>query len=253
MNTDGFICSCNNSIEKEFLQKMIFGYSHQIQQFAETNMLSKKGFLYNNDSDELIGPFVAITPFKMNIDPKAFDGQLPFQVRVSSTGKIERKSRAVKFFGEIFLSTSISQKGIPLPVAGITNDQFNKLISWIEPHYGTNIEKEINNLVPLIANPLLAHQLEVLRIMLQVPELTESEADESLKFLRENVIKKDFPDSPDNLGLLRKSFKHHLLAEKISDQDDFDDLCSSPSYKYDERQNKYLPLIFEIIKMIRLH
>ena len=253
MDTDGFICSCNNSTEKECLEKLIFGYSDQIQQFVETNMLSKNGFLYNYESDELIGPFEATTPFKMKIDPLAFNGQFPFQVRVSPIGSIERKSQAVKFFSEIFISASISQNGNHIPVAGITNDQCKKLINWLEPHYGIKIENAINDLIPLIANTLLVHHLEVLRIRLQVPELSEGEADENLKFLRDNVIKKDFPDSPDNLGLLRKSFKHHLLVEKISDQDDFEDLCSSPSLKFDERQKKYLPLIFEIIKMIRLH
>jgi len=253
MNTDAFICSCNNYTEKEFLQKLIFGYCEQINQFEQTNMLSKNGFLYNFESDELIGPFEAITPFKMKIDPLAFGGKFPFQVRVSHIGNIERKSQAAKFFSEIFISTSISPKGIHLPVSGITNDEYNNLINWLEPHYGINIEKTINNLIPLIANPLLAHQLELLRIKLKVPELTESEADENLKFLRDNIIKKDFPDSLDNLGILRKSFKHYLLVEKISGPDDFDDLCSSPSLKYDERQKKYLPLIFEIIKLIRLH
>ena len=253
MNTDAFICSCNNLIEKECLQKMLFGYSDQIHQFEEINMISKNAFLYNYDTEELIGPFEAITPFKMNIDSLAFDGRYAFQVRVSPIGNVERKSQAAKFFNEILISTTANQKGINLPEPGITNDQCKKLTDWLRPHYGIKIERAINNLIPLIENPLLTHQLELLRSKLQVPELSEGEADENLIFLRDYVIKKDFPDCPDTLGLLRKSFKHHLLAEKISDQNDFEDLCSSPSLKYDERQNKYLPLIFEIIKMIRLH
>lgn len=253
MNTDAFICSCNDLIEKECLQKMMFGYSDQIHQFIEINMLSKNGFLYNYDSDELIGPFEAITPFKMNIDSLAFDGLYSFQVRVSPIGNVERKSQSAKFFNEILISTTVNQEGINIPEPGITNDQCKKIIDWLRPHYGIKVEKAINNLIPFIENPLLAHQLEVLRTNFLVPELSESEADENLIFLRDHVIKKDLPDCPDTLGILRKSLKHHLLLEKTSDQTDFEDLCSSPSLKYDERQNKYLPLIFEIIKMIRLH
>lgn len=252
MNNDGFICYCDNTTEKECLQLMLFGYKAPVHQIVEASTQFTTGFLYNYRNDELIGHFKAITPFRLNIEPNAFGGRYPFQIRVSPVGTLLRKSRAIHFFKEIKICVGTSQYGNHLPFPVITSVQVEKLIHCLHTLPLSALDKIIDELIQTIPEPELKLPLEALRKKLKLSELTDAEADENLIFLREQVIKKDIPGIPANLGVLRKSFKHHLLAEKITNQSDFDDLCTSPSLKYDPGQNKYLPLIFEIIKMIRL-
>jgi len=79
---NGYVFLCNNRTERECLEKKLFGSPK-----FEWNRVSrvKKGdvlFLLNYQSNRLHGVFEAVTDGTLNIEPCAFDGYFPAQVRV---------------------------------------------------------------------------------------------------------------------------------------------------------------------------
>jgi len=78
---NGYVFLCNNRTERECFEKKLFGSPE-----SEWNRVSqiKKGdilFLLNYQNNRLHGVFEAASDGKMNIDPSAFDGYFPAQVR----------------------------------------------------------------------------------------------------------------------------------------------------------------------------
>jgi len=79
---NGYVFLCNNRTEGECLERKLFGAPK-----SEWNRVSrvKKGdilFLLNYQINLLHGVFEAVSDGKMNIDPYAFDGYFPAQVRL---------------------------------------------------------------------------------------------------------------------------------------------------------------------------
>lgn len=68
---------CDSGTEKECFMRQLFGNPEMIN--VE---IGEKLFLHNNDSDFLMGPFVASSDLKKNIAPTAWEGDYPYQVRV---------------------------------------------------------------------------------------------------------------------------------------------------------------------------
>jgi len=78
----GYVFLCNNWTERECLEKKLFGAPK-----SEWNRVSqvKKGdilFLLNYQTNRLQGVFEAVSDGMMDIEPYAFDGYFPSQVRV---------------------------------------------------------------------------------------------------------------------------------------------------------------------------
>jgi len=78
----GYVFLCNSRTESECLEKKLFGSPK-----SEWNRVSqvKKGdvlFLLNYQSNRLYGVFEATIHGRLNIEPYAFDGRFPAQVRV---------------------------------------------------------------------------------------------------------------------------------------------------------------------------
>lgn len=68
---------CDSSTEKECFIRQLFGNTETVD-VESGEML----FLHNNDSDFLMGPFVANSDLEKNIIPTAWEGDYPYQVRV---------------------------------------------------------------------------------------------------------------------------------------------------------------------------
>lgn len=98
----GFIFACGESTEAECLTRMLFGtdrtYGPVVIRIREGDLL----FLNNLDTDNLQGVFRATTDGGFNIEPKAWKGRYPYQVRVESLGSqitIDNAARILKRFG----------------------------------------------------------------------------------------------------------------------------------------------------------
>ena len=76
------IFACTNTSQEECIQKKLFGTSKMYEDKALRIKKNDILFLYNLDSDTLLGPFVAKSDGMKNIDPKAWRGFYPYQVKV---------------------------------------------------------------------------------------------------------------------------------------------------------------------------
>jgi len=78
----GYVFLCNNWTERECLERKLFGSPrskwNSVSQVKEGDIL----FLLNYQSNRLHGVFEAVSDGKMDIEPYAFDGKFPAQVRV---------------------------------------------------------------------------------------------------------------------------------------------------------------------------
>ena len=84
----GYIFACTNASEQECFEKLLFGTS---KPYAAAAMRVRKGdflFLLNIESDLLYGIFKASSDGKVNIDPDAWKGKYPYQVKVEPVGTV---------------------------------------------------------------------------------------------------------------------------------------------------------------------
>ena len=77
----GFIFTCSNRTIKECFQRKLFGmhddFRDRVLQVREGNLL----FLLNTNKDELLGVYQALCDGNKNIEPTAWGGEFPWQVR----------------------------------------------------------------------------------------------------------------------------------------------------------------------------
>ena len=82
----GFMLACGESTEAECLTRMLFGtdrtYGPVVIRIRKGDLL----FLNNIETDSLHGVFRAVTDGGFNIEPKAWKGRYPYQVRVEMLG-----------------------------------------------------------------------------------------------------------------------------------------------------------------------
>ena len=98
----GFIFACGESTEAECLNRMLFGtdrtYGPVVIRIRKGDLL----FLNNLDTDKMHGVFWAVTDGGFNIEPKAWKGRYPYQVRVESLGNkitLNNAARILRRFG----------------------------------------------------------------------------------------------------------------------------------------------------------
>ena len=93
----GFIFACTDKTEGECFERLLFGAQ---KTYAPIVIRIRKGdllFLNNLDTDILYGVFEAVSDGDLNIQPDAWNGKYPHQVKVELLGeKIAlRKSKSV--------------------------------------------------------------------------------------------------------------------------------------------------------------
>jgi hypothetical protein len=73
---------CDKGTETECFARKLLGTSGKMLRTVEQIRKGDICFLYNRETDVLFGPFVAESDGKENIEPKAWGGEYPAQVRV---------------------------------------------------------------------------------------------------------------------------------------------------------------------------
>ncbi|NMD01148.1 MAG: AAA family ATPase [Bacteroidales bacterium] len=105
-----FFKMCNKTTEKECLDKELFGgLKYSINQSRSIDK-GHIGFLYNPVVNTLMGVFVAEGPARMNIDPTAFEGKFPAQIKVKLHGKLQVIENAREKLSKILTLKTVSTK-----------------------------------------------------------------------------------------------------------------------------------------------
>ena len=114
--TNCFIMLCSNRTEKECIERNLFGGKKNSLEYIKEIKKGDFGFLLNYNTNELIGVFIAQTEAMLNLEPKAFNGDFPAQIRVKLLGELERLKNATGIFHKIGIETikmKISNGRIP--------------------------------------------------------------------------------------------------------------------------------------------
>jgi len=87
-----FFMLCTDSTEKECLEKGLFGDKQWLLPHLKSIKKGDFGFLLNisKSKDQLLGIFAAEGEAELNIDPNAWDGKFPAQVKVKLLGELQR-------------------------------------------------------------------------------------------------------------------------------------------------------------------
>jgi hypothetical protein len=99
----GRIFACTSKTEKECLDRMLFATGRL---YGEGVLAIKKGdplFLLNLDTDVLYGTFAAGSAGKKDIEPEAWAGRYPYQVKVEQDGKVLSVKGAKKILSQMGL------------------------------------------------------------------------------------------------------------------------------------------------------
>jgi len=107
----GIVFACTSSTESESFKRLLFG-THRV--YAPGAMRVKRGdllFLLNLDSDLLHGVFRAASDAGINIEPEAWGGRYPYQVRVEPIREIISLRDARKLLKQLGIRRSIPISG----------------------------------------------------------------------------------------------------------------------------------------------
>jgi len=94
----GFIFVCTNATQDERLERLLFGSTFAYEDKVLEIKKGDFGFLYNLDSDVLLGIFEAVTDGGMNIETGAWGDMFPAQVKVSWMEECEPIKKAGRLF-----------------------------------------------------------------------------------------------------------------------------------------------------------
>jgi len=89
-----FFAICTDKTEKECLEKGLFGDREWRIIYLKSIKKGDFGFLLNISKDQLLGIFAAESGAKLNIEPNAWGGEFPAQVKVKLLGKLQRVNGA---------------------------------------------------------------------------------------------------------------------------------------------------------------
>jgi transitional endoplasmic reticulum ATPase len=88
-----FIMVCTKPTEAECLERNLFGGTPDFREWYRVIRPGDTGFLLNFESGDLMGVFEAISQAQFNIEPDAWKGKFPLQVRVKARGEVQRLGR----------------------------------------------------------------------------------------------------------------------------------------------------------------
>jgi len=112
----GFIMLCNSRTEEECLSRNLFGdLARRLADLQEIQP-GDLGFLLNYEMDELLGIFIAASPARFHIEPKAWKGRFAAQVRVELLGPLQRVKDATFILTQAGVGMAPMATGILAPV-----------------------------------------------------------------------------------------------------------------------------------------
>ena len=86
---DGFIFRCNEKTFQECLDRNLFGELEEYLPLIKQLNTGSTLFLYNTSNWNLYGIFKATSKGDKHIEPQAWSGKFPAQIRVKPVGKIK--------------------------------------------------------------------------------------------------------------------------------------------------------------------
>jgi len=113
-----FFMLCTDSTEKECLEKGLFGDKQWLLPHLKSIKKGDFGFLLNisKSKDQLLGIFAAEGEAELNIDPNAWDGKFPAQVKVKLLGELQRIKEATDKLEKIIELKEIKRDPYPYKV-----------------------------------------------------------------------------------------------------------------------------------------
>ena len=134
-----FIMLCNWETEQECIDQNLFGDKANRFELLQDIEPGDFGFLLNIDTDELIGVFQACSEAQLHVEPKAWKGKFPAQVRVKPIGKVIRIADAAYILGKAGVGLRQLASGLPGPQEPVQGrDVGEKLLV----HFGESTEWE---------------------------------------------------------------------------------------------------------------
>src|SRR3989344_4267610 len=109
----GFIFRCNEKTFHECLDRKLFGELEEYLPFIKQLDVGSSVFLYNTTNWNLYGPFEATSPGNKHIEPQAWGGKFPAQIKVKPAGEINSihidKAKGIVSFKGIYPDPLLSE------------------------------------------------------------------------------------------------------------------------------------------------
>ncbi len=125
-----FIMLANMLTEQECIDRNLFGDKAKRLDCLDEIKPGDVGFLLNIDRDELIGVFRACSEAQLHIDPKAWKGKFPAQVRVEPIGELKRVSDAAYILGKAGVALRQLASGLPGPQEPVQGKEVGEKL-WV--------------------------------------------------------------------------------------------------------------------------
>jgi DNA modification methylase len=151
----GFLFACTEKTERECFERLLFGsdkvYAPVVTRVRKGDLL----FLNNLDTDTLYGVFRAVSDGDFNMQPSAWNGKYPYQVKVEIIGEKKALKDAKKSLNKLEIRRNtpiVGEKLITLldalePNSALLNPELWSIEKMIEKKINeVDIEEEIPNI-----------------------------------------------------------------------------------------------------------
>lgn len=142
----GEVLSCTDNSEEECFRRLLFATN---KVYAPGFMRIKKGFflfLLNLDSEKLYGVFRATSDASVGIEPEAWNGKYPFQVKVGPVHEIKCLKNGGRLLEKLGIkrATPVGRKAL-LKLLDLWRPEDFSMSSWM--NYLSGVESGVNTLV----------------------------------------------------------------------------------------------------------
>ncbi len=120
---------CDDHTEAECLRRNLFGDKAKRLQDLDEIKPGDIGLLFNFDKDELMGIFRACSKAQFDIEPKAWNGKFPAQVRVELIGELQRIKDATYILNKAGAAMGQLASGVPAPHPVHRRDVMEKVLA----------------------------------------------------------------------------------------------------------------------------
>lgn len=106
---------CSRETRDECLQRNLFGDAQSTNRWFEPAAAGDLAFLFDFEADEVIGVFETLTALSANLEPEAWGGRFPCQVRVRPVGAVVVLKNATRTLKTAGVGLRRSGSGALLP------------------------------------------------------------------------------------------------------------------------------------------